>query len=900
LKEILKQCTELQKRIVNKYQTYLSLKKNASKKIYTLIYQFSKDILCGKRFDGLVDSIQSQTRLSFNNFVCNILKYIVNDYGLETLLKLSNINDGYDTMLNLIDHASTSNEQENDLLSVNTQTVFQLVTHYACVPQTPLYHLFHQRIKSYSDEIKMRLIQKTAEQKSIENDLREHYYAVPDDDHKNEHTIDEFRFELIKVIENDPVLMKIINKSVLETYSNDLVQTFCTIVEKNFTDDRVKCQKSIEFVSRWLRLVDENEQRVLDEYRYEDIWRLAHVYTSFEYDRNDLFSLYSACRIMDRLDQTQTFYHQLFNDDNPTRSLVRECLFRRMFDDLWKNLSDVCFNDQTKETWILCYTMISKYYPSSKVLEQTQLIDIKSNIEFMNLAHFILLNENLTKPEELVTKLLQQFEFLEQNQAHYHVGQQKSPYIERYSSIVETINEYIEENNLPKSTLMIDIQQWIISILKATDTSYREEIFSLFKYLNQPTCPLALPIKEFLFDELSNIYLKYIQRNRIVKDTWDRILLLPTMITCASDGNSLDNYRLPYHPSVINPGNTRSALLDLLFSHLKRSMTNEMVRFTLINKIMQSTAPTTENCQLPPSNEAVFRQIKDYFLIQLTALLLCQTDRSVEDQPDVNRILLYMINNYLSIQNNATNLSEPLHNFLSTIVSKFSWNHLLKVLKSDDVQQQNQQWSMTLSRFFENGQATAARKSSLQMSHQLGFTLASNDEQSIFPHLQQPYTELKRIVDQCVNQNNDEQRWKPFTDWITLTRQENPLKVQLNEIKVIVLLNIYYEYFCQDRLKSIDALLPIIERDLDLLVEERLVFRALSQPEQSMIGYPKNQHDERNTLNDFFTPQCRNEDELRIRHCLVNLIAMILLGGKQSFLWSFAFQPLTLLHTHGQ
>lgn len=907
LKEVLRQCTELQKRIVDKYQTYLSLKKNASKQIYTLIYQLSKDILCAKRFDGLVDSIQSQTRLSFNNFVCNILKYIVNDYGLETLPKLSNINDGYDTMLSLIDLASTSNEQENDLLSTNTQTIFQLVTHYACIPQTPLYHLFHQRIKSYSDEIKMRLIQKTTEQKSnlaTENDLKELYYAVPDDDdtNENEHTIEEFRFELIKAIEKDSILMKIVNKSVLETYSNDLVQTFCTIVDKSFTDDRVKCQKSIEFVSRWLRLVDENEQRLLDEYRYEYIWRLAHVYTSFEYDRNDLFSLYSACRIMDRLDQTQTFYHQLFDNDNSTRSLVRERLFRRMFDDLWKNLSDVCFNDQTKEIWILCYTMISKYYPSSKVLEQTQLIDIKSHIEFMNLAHFILLNENLTKPEELVTKLLQKFEFLQQNEVNYRVGQQKSPYIERYSSIIETVNEYIEEENLPKSTLMIDVQQWIISILKSTNDSYREEIFSLFKYLNQPTCPLTLAIKEFLFDELVNIYLKYIQRNQLIKDTWDSIILLPTMIRCASDGNLLENYCLPYHPSVITHGNTPSTLLDLFFSNLKRSMTNEVVHCTFINKIMQSTAPTSDIHQLKPSVDAVFRQLKDYFLIQLTALLLCQPDRSVEDQPDVNRILLYIINKYLSIQNNATKLTEPLQNFLSIIVSKFSWNHLLKVLKSDHVQQQNQQWSTTLSRFFEIKQPTtaAAKKSSIQISHQLEFTLASNNEQSIFPHLHQPYTELKTIVDQCVNQNNDEQRWKPFTDWITLNRQGNPPTLQLTEIKVIVLLNIYYEYFCQDRLQSIDSLLPIIERDLDLLVEERLVFRALTQPERCMIGYPRNQQDERNTLNDFFTPQCQNEDELRIRHCLVNLMAIILLGGKQSFLWSFAFQPLTLVHTHGQ
>ena len=386
-------------------------------------------------FDGLVDSIQSETRLSFTNFVCNILKSIVNDYGLETLPKLSNIHHGYDTMLNLIDYTPTLNNEENDLLSDNTQNIFQLVTHYACIPQTPLYHLFHQRIKSYSDEIKVRLIQKIAEQRNKSE--------MNDDTNENEPDIGEFRFELIKSIEKDQILMKIINKSVLETYSNDLVQTFCMIVEKNFTDHGFECQKSIEFVSRWLRLVDENDQRILDEYRHEDIWRLAHVYTSFEYERNDLLSLYSACRIMNRLDQTRTFYHQVFvnDDDNDysTRSLVRERLFRRMFDDLWKNLLDVCSNGQAKEKWVLCYTMISKYYPSYKVLEQTQLIDIKFHIEFMNLAYSILLNENLVNPEELVGQLLQQFEFLIRNEPNYHGRRQKSPYVESYPLIIRTI-----------------------------------------------------------------------------------------------------------------------------------------------------------------------------------------------------------------------------------------------------------------------------------------------------------------------------------------------------------------------------------------------------------------------------------------------------------------------------
>ena len=151
LKQILQRSIQLQKRIVTIYHDHLSNKKDSSKKIYNLIYQISKDILCGKRFDGLVESIQSQTRISFTNFVSNVFKYIINDYGLDTLSTLSTVKNGYDSMLELIDYSSFSTDDNTTI----TQGLFQLVSHYACIPQTPLYHLFHQRIKSCADQIKL-------------------------------------------------------------------------------------------------------------------------------------------------------------------------------------------------------------------------------------------------------------------------------------------------------------------------------------------------------------------------------------------------------------------------------------------------------------------------------------------------------------------------------------------------------------------------------------------------------------------------------------------------------------------------------------------------------------------------------------------------------------------------
>ena len=53
IKQILQRASQLQKHIVDIYHEHLLSKKYSSEKIYKLIYAISKDILCGKRFDGL-------------------------------------------------------------------------------------------------------------------------------------------------------------------------------------------------------------------------------------------------------------------------------------------------------------------------------------------------------------------------------------------------------------------------------------------------------------------------------------------------------------------------------------------------------------------------------------------------------------------------------------------------------------------------------------------------------------------------------------------------------------------------------------------------------------------------------------------------------------------------------
>ena len=527
-----------------------------------------------------------------------------------------------------------------------------------------------------------------------EGDLRRDYYAVSpvtnaDENDTTQYTFEQFRSKLINSMLNDKILTDIICERILHSYSNDLVRTFCTIIENNFTNDLIQCQQTVEFVSRrWLLLIDDNDRQSLDAYPNKNLWFLAHVYTSIEYDQNDLISMYSACRIMDRLDPTRSFYKNLFNEGDVTRSNVRETFFRLIFDYLWKNLCQLCSNHENSEVWIYTYTFISKYYPSEKVLQSMQLIDIKNQIEFMNLAYLILMNEQTPEPQELVSNLLRETNF-----------NQTSICLRLFPKMIDIIYRYSENKNVENSTLMIDLQQWTISILKSMTQLSKQDICFLFKYLDQPTCKLSLSMKQFLFDELVNITLKLKQQTKQTFDVWDRLDLIPTLIECLTNVDLLQNYQIPYHPSIFSLNNnlsTRQTLLDLYFFHLRRQMNNETITSKLINKGMLLEISRIENRLFLPLVENLFKQLKDYVRLRMIALLLCQTDIRNEEQNIINPILSTTINELLSIDQQPIQLSNHLQLFLSTIISKRSWHFLLNLLKSDYIQRLNKPWATTL------------------------------------------------------------------------------------------------------------------------------------------------------------------------------------------------------------
>ncbi|CAF4614072.1 unnamed protein product [Rotaria socialis] len=414
-------------------------------------------------------------------------------------------------------------------------------------------------------------------------------------------------------------------------------------------------------------------------------------------------------------------------------------------------------------------------------------------------------------------------------------------------------------------------------------------------------------MKQFAFDQLANLSVQGAQQNRptptkIKTNFFDRLNLFSTIVECFSDDKFLQNYQLPYHPIVID--NTkiqeRPVIIDLFFFHLKRHANDATIDTKLITKLMLSKMPTIKSLHPLSSASNIFQQFKDYFILHFTGLLLCDTNLNPDDTKKLMHIVKTLIEQYLFIEEPIVQFNPHLQLFLATIVSKHSWSFLLDLLKSDPIQNVNNQWAHHLYRLLESKEPVCLKKD-LQRCHQLQFAVASKpDTSSIFPYLHLFYDELCKIIENCVINDTPEERWKPLSDWIETKLNSDPIQLKPNEIKAMLLLNIYYNYYCSNHLASVQGLLEIVNDELEPLPEDLKVFRALLQPKEHIIGYTQeNANEDINCLKRLFKLDSNEEDELAIRHCLVNLMAMILMGGKQSFLWTFAFEPLILENTFG-
>ena len=887
LKELLQQLRQFQERLVTNYHQNQSKNQRFLQKKCHSNYQISKEILCGKRFTSLVDSFQSDIRLSFTNYISHFFKYLLNDYGLQTLVQFSSDDQIFHSLLNLIDVPSNNLEESNQSSS------FILQFHYSFIPQTPLFHLFHERIQAIADDIKSSLNSNPSLNEiffsgQIQEDRSNPFNQFYSDEQSTESPAKQFRNGLIRSLLKDKLLLQILSPSIVQSYTNDSIRRLSTMIKTNFNSNLLQYQKTVEFLSKWLLTIDEEEENAFDRSSNRDVWLLAHVYTKIEYEQQEILSLYSACLILESLDQ-----QKFFRTEETVHSRIRDDLFRSMFEQIWIKLVEISSHPSDHlEQWIYSYTLICKYYPSTKVLQRRQLLQMKGQIEMMHLAYLIFLNEKTPQPVQLVAALLRNVPFMENNA---DLVSETSVCVRFLPAILRTMDEYFQNEGANNSSLMIDLLQWILSIIKSSE----KDILYLFQFFHQPIFRLSMSMKQFLFDGLANILMDLPTQNqsnpaRRKNDFWDRLCLLPSIVQSLPE-NNLQNYRLPYHPSVLpKDHNHHHILLDLYFFHLQRLIIEEPIKCESINKILLTTTPRVSDRNLRASVDALSNQLRDYFAVYTTALLLCQSDVLNSDAFD--RMLSAVIQQYLSNKDRLMDENSYVRLFFAIIISKRSWAYVLAFLQSELLQRVNREWADRFYSLFQCKQMLP----SLQIFHRLHFTITTNTALSIFPQFHQPYHELSALMEECTKMPDREGRWTSVIDWIGLKLNDLESLLTLTEIKVMLLLNIYYDYYCFDQLKSLDGLLETIEKVLQPTSEELRIFRVFLQPEIYMIGYPHAQATgETNELNNLFRVDCQNSEELSIRHSLVNLLAMILLSGKQNFLWTFAFEPSKLQKTFG-
>ncbi|CAF0853978.1 unnamed protein product [Adineta steineri] len=290
---------------------------------------------------------------------------------------------------------------------------------------------------------------------------------------------------------------------------------------------------------------------------------------------------------------------------------------------------------------------------------------MKVKVAFMNLSYLIFLNEQTPQPIKLIQQLLYNTSLIQDDHFMNFSGSNCLKYL---LLIVQRTDQYFKENNSISSTLMMDIQHWIIQTIRKSKKSLHQEITYLLKLINPPSFHLLLPVKQFIFNELANILLENNQQNT---DFWDRISLLSIIIKCI-DNDNLENYQLPYHSSAIADDNADHIIIDLFFFYLRRLANNAIIQPALINKILLSRLSKINNANRIPIAEKIFNQLKEFFILQTTALLLCQTNLDQHDQQTINHILTAVINQYLRIEVPVIQLSNYVQFFCSIITTKQS------------------------------------------------------------------------------------------------------------------------------------------------------------------------------------------------------------------------------------
>lgn len=158
LKEIFHKAKLLRQHIINIYHEKVTMQGDALRKSCNSIYQICRDTLCGKQLTGFAEVLQARIRASFSHFVSAILKFMVDDYGLEALVVFSQNEPNYTKPLALIDYSALTKIDQQILAHDSWRDRITFNNRFSCVPRTPLFYLLRERIMLFVEKTKTKLI----------------------------------------------------------------------------------------------------------------------------------------------------------------------------------------------------------------------------------------------------------------------------------------------------------------------------------------------------------------------------------------------------------------------------------------------------------------------------------------------------------------------------------------------------------------------------------------------------------------------------------------------------------------------------------------------------------------------------------------------------------------------
>eukprot|EP00698_Gefionella_okellyi_P000162 TRINITY_DN10146_c0_g1_i2.p1 TRINITY_DN10146_c0_g1~~TRINITY_DN10146_c0_g1_i2.p1 ORF type:complete len:5535 (-),score=1671.40 TRINITY_DN10146_c0_g1_i2:10-15267(-) len=616
---------------------------------------------------------------------------------------------------------------------------------------------------------------------------------------------------------------------------------------------------------------------------------LVHIHLTSAREMENLEQLVSAC----------TCIHELHGQmpeplaEHRSRKEFTQFVWHQVFESLWTDLTRLCSVSDEEwpvavTKWTSAFQFISQHFAPGELLQAVD--DVPIHMELMAIAFLYL--------QSVQTDFEHGAEFIRHVQ-QTQLGQYSTYNLE---AIVRQIVALIQDEN-KAAVIIVDLLIWFVKRSEWRNVSNNVNVKFLLQLMNGSVTLFASgqtilrkQLKLYLLRAIENAFARSEPANarRLLDERIAAELLQHAPLAA-------DAMYIPEYATVENEREQkgcallRQPLADVWFEHCvgetpQAAPLEELARcsdrcYHLLHlPRLQMTMRAAEQA-LAVSNAIQFAVSKHQLVVlsgvYFASQQLQQITRDSLQRQDVGQILDLCCQVSLNHSLNARFL------FIDT-VERIKGNDFVLALLRNDGFRSFAQWAEPMSEALSVKVPTASLISKpMLMLGELPGELVTAQQAAL-------YDELSVCVDSAARSSN----FAEFIQWVSDHCQTVEMRQQL---KMMLLLKVYHDYFCANNLMPLHPLLAILLQQLpslQLQVHECRVLMAFIHPEQSMIGYARPD----NQLNELFRAECHHRDDLPMRHALVNLLALVIghdVSPGRNFAWTHMFNPIALENTFG-